>query len=468
MDANIGGMSPKTLNDYDSLDTGENEVDHPAGNRSVPRPVQGPLSELNARPSSPHQQWRAPAASGLVSPTSSEKRSGPVQRLTEESHDFRPIAVDAARNFHKWMRENHSLLASEGDGLSEKVVRWGFLFDSVHRARFDSTWGAHSSQQVPEDSVFQSLYAEAYGEYPKEFSPRARETIGLLLNSHELANVKPEHRGRLIPDRIDLDCLGLDAANPLLCFVYDYDTRNYAHSTAKGLVHTAKCIDTGKIFDADLILDISEKMELSLATKDVHCTGSYDAKALRYLGKWMDDMSSFGISSSLSLPGHYINRTPEETYVSEEGGLSVQSVLDAADRAHPVKMTAEEYINSKVLTRIDRKERHEATFSRWDASEEQLMACMDGIADRYYDSMPNISSSADKRQSAWAASFQGIHLHPMKDGNCRLFFKNVLDLLLAFQGEARCVIADPHKAIAPEDADSTVLEGQAWRKALSS
>ncbi|WP_241299779.1 hypothetical protein [Burkholderia stabilis] len=81
-----------------------------------------------------HQQRRTPPSSGLVPSISDEKRSGLVRGSTSQSEDFHQITVDAGGNFHKWIRENHSLLVSERDGVSEKVVRRGFLVASIHRA----------------------------------------------------------------------------------------------------------------------------------------------------------------------------------------------------------------------------------------------------------------------------------------------------------------------------------------------
>jgi hypothetical protein len=377
------------------------------------------------------------------------------------------IVDTAAEATENWRASDSDAMGLGTMPLRTEHIVMAVLLDALYKHHFASTLGRDSLDSMPSDEDLQKILHAATGKC-EGFKPSARETMQILYNDFDqlphLKDIPPSHRWRLIVDRQKIDMLskhGIDTSNPLLCFIFDTDA-SYAHGLAQGLKFMGQCLDEDRDLDVGLILDLAKACGgHDFSARTVKFGAHFSCDGRKALADWMQKMAARYHINSIAVAGTdfvgcFTNQVRAGPFDPDEAR---QSFDDAAPSDLPVADLVETMAAKAPLSSIH--------FLRNHATRDTLLRALGDIVSAFKESAATAEGDA-MIEAAATAYFEGEHLHPLKDGNFRVFGLVLLNFLLCKNGEGMTLIYDPNTSDgrSPRELVDVVKEGQKWLKSL--
>lgn len=403
-----------------------------------------------------------------------------LQRIKEEAVE-RYVRWDrVAERVHTatagHVREDHFLIALLMDGVQKhhgKQHQIAVLSNEEADRLFRATLESVLDRVGPKHRLL-SLDSLA------AFRPDMRATLEVLFKQFDrtpqLRDIGHAYRSRLLIDPQIIDGLerqGIDVANPLLAFIFDAsptDLGGYAHKLAKAWVQVME--SSGRRVNIDLIDGVNATSSGQAIADRVVRFGTHSSEAGRLrMAQFMTALHEENFETTMFKNGcAYRQQSGYAMRYEIKGDLGIgKEMLPRIYRTVEEVLAAEighddHFFGGNVFIQFRREMRHSDAPSSQARQEERIKA----IRARLSATLAKVDDLGSKTpQQAVLAIAQCYldceFLHPLQNGNYRLFGLLLVNLLLARRGLPLAVIEDPNTSdgASYEEVAQMIVAGQA-------
>lgn len=338
-------------------------------------------------------------------------------------------------------------------------------------------------ETLPPDWVFEDVAERALGAaMTRDFEPNVGRTQGLLAYDFArlpvLRDIPAADRWRLLVDRATVDALddhGIDTANPLLAFAFDIERGYSAESVAKGWIATFKAYEAKRPIEPRLIDHLRERCGLKFTAEAKIFGVQLSEEGCDAQADYVLDLARrLGIGYQVKLGERLVAVDPDPA-----GGNPIVKQATIGLEEYPGDFHVQSRLaptNDSVRALLRRamggKGVQAAQFARLKTSPEALERAIGVFVSRYR----RHAALAEKEDDPQGARIKAAttlyrdleYLHPLDDGNFRVFGKFLLNLALLAQGLGPTELYDPNRTDgdSPEANVAHVRNGQAWLREL--